>query len=132
MHTRLPTFAALILLSLLLGHELDAVAQSEWRLLPGLSQLGDDAGRKLFVALHVPLFVALGWALLLSSPTWQRRTRNGLALFMMVHVGLHAALEQPGVSSFPGDLSRVFILGAGLVGADVLALDWWLVRKVRV
>lgn len=126
---RLSTFAALVLLSLLLGHELDAVAQSEWRLLPGLSSLSDDAGRKVFVALHLPLFAALVWALFLSSATIRRRSRLGLALFMMVHVGLHATLEVPGISSFPEVLSRLFILGAGLVGADLLALEWWHARK---
>ena len=44
---------------------------------------------------------------------------------MMVHVGLHATLEVPGISSFPELLSRTFILGAGLVGADLVALEWW-------
>ena len=129
MPTRLSTFAALLLLSLLLGHELDAVTQSEWRLLPGLSLLGDDDGRRAFIALHLPLFAALVCALFLSSPTIQRRSRLGLALFMMVHVGLHATLEVPGVSSFPELLSRLFILGAGLVGADLLALEWWRSRN---
>lgn len=127
--TRLSTFAALLLLSLLLGHELDAVTQSEWRLLPGLSSLSDDDGRRVFVALHLPLFAALVWALFLASATIQRRSRFGLALFMMVHVGLHATLEVPGVSSFPEVLSRLFIVGAGLVGADLLALEWWRARK---
>jgi hypothetical protein len=127
--TRLSTFAALVLLSLLLGHELDAVAQAEWRLLPGLSLLSDDAGRQVFVALHLPLFAALVWALFLSSATIQRRSRFGLALFMMVHVGLHATLEVPGISSFPEALSRLFIIGAGLVGADLLAVEWWRTRK---
>lgn len=127
--TRRSTFVSVLLLSLLLGHELDAVTQAEWRLLPGLSLLGDDAGRDAFIALHLPLFGALVWAMFLSSPTVQRRSRLGLALFMMIHVGLHATLEVPGVSSFPELLSRTFILGAGLVGADLLALEWWRARR---
>lgn len=129
MHPRLSTFAPLLLLSLLLGHELDAVTQAEWRLLPGLRLLSDDDGRRAFVALHLPLFAVLVWALFLSSATVQRRSRLGLALFMMVHVGLHATLEVPGISSLPEVLSRLFILGAGLVGADLLALEWWHARK---
>ncbi len=132
MPTRLSTFAALCLLSLLLGHELDAVAQSEWRLLPGLSLLNDDDGRRVFVALHLPLFAALVWALFLASPAIQRPSRRGLALFMMGHVVLHATLEVPGISSFPELLSRLFIFGAGLVGAGLLAIEWWRTRNAVV
>ncbi len=126
---RLPTFFSLLLLALLMAHELDAVAQSEWRLLPGLSLLDDGPGRSVFIALHVPLLMALTWALFLSSVVVQRRARLGLGAFMAVHVGLHATLEVPGVSSFPEWLSRAFILGAGLVGADVLLLDVWRSRR---
>lgn len=43
---RLPTLFSLLLLALLMAHELDAVAQSEWRLLPGLSLLDDGRGAK--------------------------------------------------------------------------------------
>jgi len=126
---RLPMFLSLLLLSLLMAHELDAVAQAEWRLLPGLSLLDDGPGRRVFIALHVPLLMALTWALFLSSEVVQRRTRLGLGAFMAVHVGLHATLEVPGVSSFPEWLSRAFIVGAGLVGADVLLLDVWRARR---
>jgi len=35
------------------------VAQSEWRLLPLLNLLADETAYKLFVALHVPIVVAL-------------------------------------------------------------------------
>lgn len=115
--------AAVLLLSFFLGHELDAVAQSEWRLLPGLSALSDGDGRRLFVALHVPLVAGLVWALFLSSDTVQRRSRLALAGFAMVHVVLHAVLEVPGISSFSEALSRSFILGAGVVGAGLIVLD---------
>lgn len=126
---RLPTFLSLLLLALLMAHELDAVAQSEWRLLPGLSLLEDGPGRRAFIALHVPLLMALTWAMFLSSEVVRRRTQLGLGAFMAVHVGLHATLEVPGVSSFPESLSRAFILGAGLVGADLLMLDVWRTRR---
>lgn len=129
MFRRLATLLSLLLLALLMAHELDAVAQSEWRLLPGLSLLDDGPGRRVFIALHVPLLMALTWALLFSSEVVQRRTRLGLGAFMAVHVGLHATLEVPGVSSFPEWLSRAFIFGAGLVSADVLLLDVWRARR---
>ncbi|MCU0701023.1 MAG: hypothetical protein MUC96_31330 [Myxococcaceae bacterium] len=88
------------MLALILGHELDAVAQSEWRLLP------------LVVALVVGLFV--------TDEPRRQRVRLGFAAFMTIHVVLHATLEVPGVSSFEGTLSRTYIRGAGLLGAVAL------------
>ena len=48
-------------LSLLLCHELDAVAQAEWRLLPVLRTLTDASAYPIFVWLHVPLFALVLW-----------------------------------------------------------------------
>lgn len=103
--TRLSTFASVLLLSLLLGHALDAVTRAEWRLCPACHCCCSERS------------------------SGRCSVEPGLALFMMVHVGLHATLEVPGISSFPELLSRTFILGAGLVGADLLALEWWRERR---
>lgn len=46
-------------LSVLLTHELDAMTQSEWRLLYVLRGLSDKIGRDTFVALHIPLLALL-------------------------------------------------------------------------
>ena len=47
------------MLAVLFIHELDAMTQSEWRLLYALSSLSDEQGRWWFVAINVPLFWAL-------------------------------------------------------------------------
>ena len=47
--------------STLLVHELDAMTQSEWKLLFILRGFPDLLGRNLFVALHVPVVAALLW-----------------------------------------------------------------------
>ena len=46
-------------IGLFAGHELDAVAQREWRLLYGLRDLDPMLGQHLFIALHVPLCAGL-------------------------------------------------------------------------
>jgi hypothetical protein len=114
-----------LMLALILGHELDAVAQAEWRLLPGLSLLPDEAAGPLFVALHVPLVAALVVGLFVSGEPRRRHVRLGFAAFMTLHVVLHATLEVPGVSSFDDVSSRAFITGAGLLGAVAL----WAMRS---
>jgi hypothetical protein len=43
-------------LGLLFSHELDAIVQSEWRLLYILRSMADEQAMPVFIALHVPLF----------------------------------------------------------------------------
>lgn len=44
-----------------IAHELDAVHRHEWRLLFVLRGMPDEAARRAFVLLHVPLFAVLLW-----------------------------------------------------------------------
>ena len=50
-------------------HELDAVAQAEWRLLPLLSRMEDPDAYRWFVMLHVPLFALLLWGAASRTPS---------------------------------------------------------------
>lgn len=63
----------------LLAHELDAVAQSEWRLLPLINLLADESAYKVFVAAHVPIVVVLVW--LFTHPSTILRWRSQPALY---------------------------------------------------
>jgi hypothetical protein len=57
---RLAAWAFYLGLGCLFAHELDAMTQSEWRLLYVLRSLPDATAMPWFVALHVPLFGLLG------------------------------------------------------------------------
>lgn len=100
----------------LLCHELDAVAQSEWRLFPILGDMRDPAAYRWFVGLHVPLFALLMWgagSLSLRVRSW---TQLGIDAFMVFHAGIHTALRSHARYSFDSTLSEVCIYGAGAVG----------------
>ena len=78
-------------LALLFSHELDAMSNSEWRLLPGLASLPDSAGEFAFVVGHVPLFavvIALVASLNLSV---RSRARAAASVFLVIHALLHMA-----------------------------------------
>ncbi len=47
----------------LLVHEMDAVRCREWKILPGLNRMEEEAGYLAFTALHVPLYTLLLWGL---------------------------------------------------------------------
>ena len=97
-------------------HELDAVMQAEWRLLPILGGLDDDVAYTWFVLLHVPLFALLmRWT---GSTSAKTRFISQLALdaFMVIHLGLHLALRSHPDNTFHSALSELCIYGAGLTG----------------
>ena len=117
-----PQILTQLMLATLFTHELDAVAQSEWRLLYQLRSLDDAQGRWWFVALHVPLF----WALMVlthhAKLAVQSASRAALAVFCVVHALLHLRLASDPLSTFNTPLSWGLILGAALLGVAYLAL----------
>jgi hypothetical protein len=111
-----------VMLATLFTHELDAMTQSEWRLLYVLRSLPDDTARLWFVAIHVPLF----WALMALS--WHRSmavrqpVRRGVAAFCAVHAGLHINLRNDPLNTFNSTLSWSLILVAAFLGALYLMM----------
>ncbi len=109
-----------LMLAVLFTHELDAMTQSEWRLLYVLRSLTDEQGRWWFVAIHIPLF----WALIAfthhANDNLQRASRVGLAVFCIVHALLHWRLASDPLSTFSAPLSWSLILGAAVLGVMYL------------
>jgi lysylphosphatidylglycerol synthetase-like protein (DUF2156 family) len=119
-----------LMLALFFTHELDAMAQSEWRLLYILRSLSDEQGRWWFVALHVPLFGVLLALLHHGQHKVQQFSRIGFSLFCIVHVFLHWRLRNDPLSTFTTALSWSLIIGAGLLG--VVYLGMTAVRKSKL
>ncbi len=111
-----------LMLALLFTHELDAMTQSEWRLLYVLRSLSDEQGRWWFVAIHVPLF----WALIAlthhANAQVQRVSRRCVAAFCIVHALLHWRLASDPLSTFSSPLSWGLILGAAMLGVAYLGV----------
>jgi hypothetical protein len=112
-----------LMLAVFFTHELDAVSQSEWRLLYVLRSLNDEQGRWWFVALHIPLFWALITLTHHSSDLVQRASRIGLAAFCIIHALMHWRLASDPLYTFSSPLSWSLILGAAALGAIFLGLE---------
>ena len=103
-------------LALLFAHELDAVERHEWRLFPGLRSLSDGLAARLFVLLHVPLFLVVFRLATHPSARVRRRFRFVIDAFAVVHAGLHVRFADRPEYEFDGLSSRVLIHGAALAG----------------
>lgn len=102
------------MLAFLFSHELDAVGRHEWRMLPLLNKLSDERGAKVFIWLHVPLFMAIFYFIATGS---NARFELLLSGFSVVHVGLHWLYRNHPDNEFNNPGSVALILGAGLLGA---------------
>ena len=108
-------------LALLFTHELDAVTNHEWRVLPILGSLPDRTGESSFVLLHVPLFAIV----LASVASLNRKVRARAQIvasgFLVVHGLLHTLFSGHAEYEFSSVLSSSLIFGAAACGAAYLA-----------
>lgn len=119
----------LIGFGLLATHELDAMTQSEWRLLYVLRDLPEQLARDLFVILHVPLFALIAALLWHHDEKIRSRSRSLFAMFLVIHVGLHYRLSDHPLYQFNSALSQLLIFAAGLTGLLYLITYWQVGRR---
>lgn len=97
-------------------HELDAMTQSEWKLLFVLRNLPEYIASPIFVILHIPLIAVLLWLTNNQYKLVQEWSRIALATFMVIHSGLHKLWSHHPNYTFNSLLSLGLIYGAGLFG----------------
>lgn len=100
----------------LMAHELDAMTQAEWRLLLVLNRLPDAIAEMAFVLVHIPLMAGLLWITNSGNPVLRRWSRIAVAIFLVIHAGLHKRLEHSPLYTFDSDLSLGLIYGGGALG----------------
>lgn len=107
----------------LFTHELDAMTNHEWRVLPLVRMLPEEIGMPFFVWAHVPLFAAI--IALLASPNakTQQRTRYGVAGFLLIHAVLHILHLNHPAYEFESFLSNSLIFGGAGFAAVYLFLE---------
>ena len=104
-------------LSMLFTHEMDAMSNHEWRVLPILRSLSESAGETTFLLAHVPLFaLTIGFVASLN-PRTRRIAQKVVSGFLIVHAALHFAFSGHPDYAFSGALSNILIAGAALCGA---------------
>ena len=100
----------------IITHELDAMTQSEWRLLFILRNLPEQTASDVFVILHVPLIAMLLWLTNNQSEAIKNWSRIAICGFLVIHSGLHKLLENSPNYTFDSTLSLGLIYGGGLFG----------------
>lgn len=107
---------------LLFTHELDAMANYEWRVLPLTSWLPDQIGQVVFVLIHIPLFAVLVALISSENKVVRARSRFWICVFLVVHGVLHMAFMGHEHYEFSSLLSNVLIFGGAFCGALYLTM----------
>lgn len=97
-------------------HELDAMLNHEWRVLPLTSWLKEDVGRTVFVLMHVPLFAVLVALIASIDETIRNQTMFWLSAFFVLHGVLHAVFKIHRKYEFGSLQSNFLIFGAVICG----------------
>lgn len=108
----------------LLTHELDALPNHEWRVIPLLRALPEMTAMTIFVAAHVPLFALLVALVASRNLKTRRRSRLAVAFFLVAHGVLHVLFQNHPAYEFSGLLSGSLIFGGATLGTIYLALEW--------
>jgi hypothetical protein len=103
-------------LATLFTHELDAVANHEWRIMPILRSLPEEIALTAFVMLHVPIFAVLLALVFSINDRVRRASRIGVGVFLLAHAGLHLLFAGDANYEFSSSLSNILIFGGALVG----------------
>jgi hypothetical protein len=109
----------------LFTHELDAMPNHEWRVLPLLRALPDDMGMAVFVIAHVPLFALLTALIASSNVRTRMKSRLIISGFLVVHALVHALFLNHPSYEFSSMLSNTLIFGGAVFGAIYLGLEAW-------
>lgn len=111
-------------LGTLVTHELDAMTNAEWRVLPLLSSLSEDIAIPVFVLLHIPLVALIvGFAASKNERT-QNITKLVVSTFLLLHgIGHWLTANNPSYE-FSSTLSAVLIYGGAALGAIYLLLNY--------
>ncbi len=108
----------MINLALLFVHEMDAVKNREWRMFAMLKNMADEKACRLFILLHIPLYVAI--LLILMSPV-QQILFYIIDIFLIFHAIIHLGFRNHKNNAFTSMLSQGLIYSMGAISAVHLA-----------
>lgn len=107
----------------LFTHEMDAMPNHEWRVMPLLRSLPDDLGMLIFVLGHIPLFALIMAFSATPNLALRRIARRIIAGFLIIHAGLHLYFTSHPAYTFHDGLSHFLIFGGAVLGFVYLVID---------
>ncbi|MBT6441397.1 MAG: hypothetical protein HOK61_03140 [Alphaproteobacteria bacterium] len=111
-------------LGTLVTHELDAMSNSEWLVLPIFRSLPEDVAVTVFVLGHIPLVAVIVGFVTSSKERTRNITKVTVSGFLVLHGIAHWFTSDDPSYQFTSSLSSALIYGGALLGAIHLLLSY--------
>lgn len=111
-------------LGTLFTHELDAMQNHEWLVLPLTSWLSEEYGMMVFLVFHIPFFAVLIALVSIKNDKIRIPGKLAVSLFLIVHSVLHVAFMSHAEYEFSTVLSNVLIFGGAFFGIVYLLCQY--------
>lgn len=108
----------------LFTHELDAVLNHEWKVLPLTSWLPDEYGALVFIFAHIPLFAIVLWLISHQKESIRFRSQIWISIFLILHGMLHLLFVGNVNYKFNSLSSNILIFGVVVLGMGYLLLEF--------
>lgn len=105
-------------------HELDAMANHEWRVIPLVNLLPETTAMAVFVLAHIPLFALLVAGAASDNPRTRNSWRLGISGFLILHAVLHFLYAGHEQYEFASALSQSLIYGGAFFGCWYMVIHY--------
>ena len=115
-------FLFLIIVSLLLIHEMDAIRAKEWRLFPFLKDMAEETAYWVFTAIHLPLYLVALYFITCGSAISNYVTKIVIDVFLLAHAILHYCFRKKENNGFHSRYSKMIIYFLALLALAHLSI----------
>ena len=99
----------IVIISLLLVHEMDAIRAKEWKMFIVLKDMEEEAAYKFFVLIHLPLYVVAFYILYDGGIMASYVLKIVIDIFLLVHAIIHYGFRNHSHNGFKSIFSKNII-----------------------
>jgi len=108
-------FIFVLIVSLLLIHEMDAIRVREWRMFIGLKNLHDETAYRIFSLAHLPLYIAAFFILASGGALAKLILYYVIDAFLIVHAIIHYGFRKNPNNGFTSLFSKAIIYSLAIL-----------------
>jgi hypothetical protein len=98
-----------VIISLLLLHEMDAIRAREWKMFIVLKDMSEETAYKVFLFIHFPLYIAAFYVLCNESMQSGYILKVSIDIFLIGHAILHYGFRNHNSNGFSAYYSKAII-----------------------
>ncbi len=112
----------ILLISLLVLHEMDAIRTKEWRMFIILKNVADETAYRIFALIHLPLYFLGLWVMTQGKATTKFGLYCVIDIFLIGHAIIHYIFQNNKNNRFISGFSKILIYSMAILAIIHLSL----------